>query len=74
MFYFTCNESKIYESFTFWNKLQEKNNFCTCTSRDLRSQRKAKGPQVPSRTPVEWISDCQQILEELGPDHTERVF
>ncbi len=24
MFYFTCNESKIYESFTFWNKLQEK--------------------------------------------------
>ncbi len=38
MFYFTCNESKIYESFTFWNKLQEKMNFsrhsnllrCTC--------------------------------------------
>ncbi len=25
MFYFTYNESKIYESFTFWNKLQEKN-------------------------------------------------
>ncbi len=25
MFYFTCNESKIYESFTFWNKLKEKN-------------------------------------------------
>ncbi len=24
MFYFTCNESIIYESFTFWNKLQEK--------------------------------------------------
>ncbi len=24
MFYLTCNESKIYESFTFWNKLQEK--------------------------------------------------
>ncbi len=24
MFYFTCNETKIYESFTFWNKLQEK--------------------------------------------------
>ncbi len=24
MFYFTCNESKISESFTFWNKLQEK--------------------------------------------------
>ncbi len=23
MFYFTCNESKIYESFTFWNNLQE---------------------------------------------------
>ncbi len=23
VFYFTCNESKIYESFTFWNKLQE---------------------------------------------------
>ncbi len=23
MFYFTCNESRIYESFTFWNKLQE---------------------------------------------------
>ncbi len=22
-FYFTCNESKIYESFTFWNKLQD---------------------------------------------------
>ncbi len=38
MFYFTCNESKIYESFTFWNKLQEKITFsrhsnllrCTC--------------------------------------------
>ncbi len=29
MFYFRCNESKIYESFTFWNKLQEKNNFCS---------------------------------------------
>ncbi len=29
MFYFTCNESKIYESFTFWNKLQEQNNFFT---------------------------------------------
>ncbi len=28
MFYFTCNESKIYESFTFWNKLQEKNELC----------------------------------------------
>ncbi len=27
MLYFTCNESKIYESFTFWNKLQEKMNF-----------------------------------------------
>ncbi len=27
MFFFTCNESKIYESFTFWNKLQEKMNF-----------------------------------------------
>ncbi len=27
MFYFTCNQSKIYESFTFWNKLQEKMNF-----------------------------------------------
>ncbi len=25
MFYFTCNESKIYESFTFRNNLQEKN-------------------------------------------------
>ncbi len=25
MFYFTCTESKIYESFTFWNNLQEKN-------------------------------------------------
>ncbi len=24
VFYFTCNESKIYESFTFWNKLQGK--------------------------------------------------
>ncbi len=24
MFYFTCNESKLYESFTFLNKLQEK--------------------------------------------------
>ncbi len=27
VFYFTCNESKIYQSFTFWNKLQEKINF-----------------------------------------------
>ncbi len=24
VFYFTCNESKIYESFTFWNKLHKK--------------------------------------------------
>ncbi len=24
VFYFTCNESKIYESFIFWNKSQEK--------------------------------------------------
>ncbi len=24
MFYFTCNESRIYESFTFWNNLQSK--------------------------------------------------
>ncbi len=29
MFYFKCNESKIYESFTFWNKLEEKMNFFT---------------------------------------------
>ncbi len=32
MFYFACNESKIYDIFTFWNKLQEKNvmsNFFT---------------------------------------------
>ncbi len=29
VFYFACNESKIYESFTFLNKLQEKMNFCT---------------------------------------------
>ncbi len=29
MFYFTCNESKIYESLTFLNKLQEKINFFT---------------------------------------------
>ncbi len=29
MFYFTCNESKIYESFTFLNKLQDKINFFT---------------------------------------------
>ncbi len=38
VFYFTCNDSKICESFTFWNKLQEKFAFspysicfiCTC--------------------------------------------
>ncbi len=24
MFYFTCNESRIYESFTFWNNLKKK--------------------------------------------------
>ncbi len=35
------------------------------TSRDLHSQRKVKGPQVPSRTPVGWTNDHQQILEEL---------
>ncbi len=29
VFYFTCNESKIYESFTFWNNLQEKIYFFT---------------------------------------------
>ncbi len=29
MFYFTCNESNIFESFTIWNKLQEKMNFFT---------------------------------------------
>ncbi len=28
MFYFTCNEFKIYESVSFWNKLQEKNMNC----------------------------------------------
>ncbi len=27
MFYFTCNESRIYESFNFWNKLQKKELF-----------------------------------------------
>jgi len=27
MYFFTCNESKIYESFTFWNKLQKIMNF-----------------------------------------------
>ncbi len=26
MFYFTCNESKIYESFTYINNLQDKYN------------------------------------------------
>ncbi len=39
MFYFTCNESKIYKSLIFLNKLQDKMNFftififfrCTCT-------------------------------------------
>ncbi len=29
MFYFTCNKSKIYECFTFWNNLQEKIYFFT---------------------------------------------
>ncbi len=29
MFYFICNESNIYESFTFWNKFQDKMNFLT---------------------------------------------
>ncbi len=31
MFYFTCNESRTYESFSFWNKLQKKKkkNFST---------------------------------------------
>ncbi len=27
MFYFTCNESRIYESFTFLNKLQKKKTY-----------------------------------------------
>ncbi len=27
MFYFTCNESRIYESLTFWNKLWKKKLF-----------------------------------------------
>ncbi|KAL1269016.1 hypothetical protein QQF64_031305 [Cirrhinus molitorella] len=35
------------------------------TPRDLHSQRKVKGPQIPSRTPVEWTKDHQRILEEL---------
>lgn len=34
------------------------------TTRDTH-RKKAKGPQVPSRTPVEWTRDHQQILEEL---------
>ncbi len=29
MFYFTCSESKTYESFIFWNKLLEKIYFIT---------------------------------------------
>ncbi len=29
VFYFKCNDSKIYESWTFWNKLQDKINFFT---------------------------------------------
>ncbi len=36
MFYFTCNESTIYESFTFWNMLQEKMNFFTTSTNLLR--------------------------------------
>lgn len=31
------------------------------------SQRKIKGPQLPSRTPVEWKIDHQRILETLLP-------
>ncbi|KAJ8012612.1 hypothetical protein DPEC_G00044670 [Dallia pectoralis] len=33
--------------------------------RDTYSKKKDKGPQVPSRTPVEWTRDHQQILGEL---------
>ncbi len=29
VFYFICNESKIYESFTFWNKLYKKKTYTT---------------------------------------------
>ncbi len=44
MFYFTCNESKINESFTFWNKLQEKtfsrhSNLLRCTCISLGKKR-----------------------------------
>lgn len=37
----------------------------TQTEHDLHRRRKAKGPQVPSKTPVEWTRDHQQTLERL---------
>lgn len=35
------------------------------TTRNTHSKKKAKGQQVPSRSPVECTRDHQQILEEL---------
>ncbi|KAK3556494.1 hypothetical protein QTP70_008311 [Hemibagrus guttatus] len=37
----------------------------TVAEQDLHSRKKAKGPQVPSKTPVEWTRDLQQALERL---------
>lgn len=31
------------------------------TTQDPHSKKRAKGPQIPSRSPVEWIRDHQQI-------------
>lgn len=35
------------------------------TTQDAHSKKRAKGPQIPSRSPVEWTRDHQQVLEEL---------
>ncbi|KAL1277385.1 hypothetical protein QQF64_024058 [Cirrhinus molitorella] len=37
----------------------------TGVGQDLPIRRKVKGPQVPSKTPVEWRRDHQQALERL---------
>ncbi len=64
MFYFTCNESKIYESFTFWKSYKKKWTFsrhsnllrCTCTP---------KSPYECVRLELVGVSHSLEPMEEL---------
>ncbi len=69
MFYFTCNESKIYESFTFWNNLQEKltfsrhSNLLRCTCIEARAGLYFRRSMNTSTGPFESSSAYQRVLD-----------